>query len=111
LHSAEERLEEGGPVLGMLPNARYSAGIVQIHAGDILTIYSDGINEAPDLKDEQFGDERVRQIVAEASQRPTQDICERIMSQVGAFAAPGPLSDDRTLMVVRFLKSRAAMTA
>jgi sigma-B regulation protein RsbU (phosphoserine phosphatase) len=111
LSSAMERLDQGGPVLGMLPNARYSAGIVQIHAGDILTIYSDGINEAADLKDEEFGDDRVRKIVADFGECPAQEICERIMSQVGAFAAPGPLSDDRTLMVVRFLKSRAAMTA
>ena len=42
---------------------------------------------------------------------PAQEICDRIMSQVASFAAPGALQDDRTLMVVRFLKSRAAMTA
>jgi hypothetical protein len=109
--SIPERLDEGGPVLGVLPNARYTCGKAQITAGDTLIVYSDGINEAADLKDEEFGDERVLKIVSDSSTRPPQEICENVMAQVAGFAAPGTLQDDRTLMVVRFLKSRAAMTA
>jgi Stage II sporulation protein E (SpoIIE) len=109
--STPERLDEGGPVLGVLPHARYSGGAVQISAGDTLIVYSDGINEAEDLQQAQFGDDRVLRIVTETSTHPPQEICERIMSQVAGFAAPGMIQDDRTLMVVRFLKSRAAMTA
>ena len=109
--SAPVRLDEGGPVLGALPQARYSCGRVQIAAGDTLIVYSDGINEAADLKQEEFGDDRVWRIVSESATRPPHEICELIMSQVAGFAAPGALQDDRTLLVVRFLKSPAAMTA
>jgi sigma-B regulation protein RsbU (phosphoserine phosphatase) len=109
--STPERLDEGGPVLGVLPDARYSGGAVQISAGDTLIVYSDGINEAEDLQQAQFGDDRVLRIVTDTSTHAPQEICERIMSQVASFAAPGMIQDDRTLMVVRFLKSRAAMTA
>ena len=45
-----ERLSEGGPVLGLLPGALYSAGIVKIEHGDRLIVYSDGINEATDAE-------------------------------------------------------------
>jgi Stage II sporulation protein E (SpoIIE) len=109
--STPERLDEGGPVLGVLPHARYSGGAVQISAGDTLIVYSDGINEAENLQQAQFGDDRVLRIVTETSTHAPREICERIMSQVAGFAAPGMIQDDRTLMVVRFLKSRAAMTA
>ena len=109
--SAPERLTDGGPVLGILPHARYTCGTVQIASGDTLIVYSDGINEAADLKQEEFGDDRVWKIASEGATRPPREICDRIMSQVAGFAAPGTPQDDRTLMVVRFLKSRAAMTA
>ena len=111
MRSAADRMDEGGPVLGVLPGARYSSGVVQIEAGDTLIVYSDGVNEAADLKEEEFGDDRVRKIAEEISAKPAQEICERIMGQVASFAAEGPLQDDRTLVVVRFLKSRTAMTA
>ena len=111
MRSAADRMDEGGPVLGVLPSARYSSGVVQIEAGDTLIVYSDGVNEAADLKDEEFGDDRVRKIAEEISAKPAQEICERIMAHVASFAAEGPLQDDRTLVVVRFLMSRAAMTA
>jgi serine phosphatase RsbU (regulator of sigma subunit) len=108
---APERLTDGGPVLGILPHARYNCGIVQVASGDTLIVYSDGINEAADLKQEEFGDDRIWKIASEGGARPPREICDRIMSQVAGFAAPGSPQDDRTLMVVRFLKSRAAMTA
>jgi hypothetical protein len=109
--STPERLDEGGPVLGVLPNSRYTCGAVQIASGDTLVVYSDGINEAEDLKEEEFGNDRVWKIVSESSACPPEEICQRIMKQVASFAGPGAPQDDRTLMVVRFLKSRAAMTA
>jgi phosphoserine phosphatase RsbU/P len=108
---APERLDEGGPVLGVLPQARYTCGAVQMLPGDTLIVYSDGVNEAEDPREEQFGDDRVLQIVTDAPAHAPREICERIMSQVAGFAAPGTIQDDRTLMVVRFLKSRAAMSA
>ncbi len=109
--SAPERLDEGGPVLGILPSARYAAGLVKVEAGDTLVLYSDGINEASNAKREEFGDDRVLQIVSGNPARPAQEICGQIMDQVAAFVTPGSAQDDRTLMVVRFLSSRAAMTA
>jgi serine phosphatase RsbU (regulator of sigma subunit) len=109
--NAIERLDEGGPVFGALPLARYRCGAVGVAAGDTLVVYSDGINEATDPKEEQFGDERILEIAAGSSALPADAICNRIMSLVARFAAPGALQDDRTLMVVRFLKSRAAATA
>ena len=106
-----ERLDEGGPVLGVLPAARYSAGVVEIGGADRLVLYSDGIHEATNQNQEEFGEDRIRKTISDATDQAPAELCERIMSQVTAFARGGDAPDDRTLMVVGFPHSRAAMTA
>jgi hypothetical protein len=97
------RLDEGGPVLGLLPIACYSAGTVSIEDADTLVLYSDGINEAANPSGEEFGEERIAQIISSDTHASTpEDTCERIMSRVHAFARSGAPADDRTLMLVRF---------
>jgi hypothetical protein len=106
-----ERLTEGGLVLGMLPTARYSAGTVQIQAGDTLIVYSDGINEATNAKHEEFGEDRIMHLASSAAASSPAEICDQIMHQLTGFATTGQASDDRTLMVVRFPRSKAALSA
>ncbi len=106
-----ERLTEGGLVLGMLPTAHYSAGTVQIQAGDTLIVYSDGINEATNTKHEEFGEDRIMNLASAAAGKSPNEICDQIMHQLTGFADPAEPSDDRTLMVVRFPRSKAAMSA
>jgi hypothetical protein len=108
--SAPERLDEGGPVLGVLPQAQYRCGTRQVAAGDTLIVYSDGINEAEDQREEQFGNDRVLTIASESPEWAPERICERIISQVAGFSRPGSPQDDRTLMVVRFLQPQPVMT-
>jgi hypothetical protein len=97
-----ERLCEGGPVLGLLSGATYEAGTVEIEDSDTLILYSDGISEATNQKDEEFGEDRVTEIVSSSAEATTETICKRIVSAVNAFASAGPAQDDRTLMVIRF---------
>lgn len=97
-----ERLDQGGPVLGLLPSARYSAGSIKIEGLDTLILYSDGVNEAANENEEEFGEDRIKELISHAEEATPADLCERIMSQVAAFASAGPTPDDRTLMVVRF---------
>lgn len=106
-----EKLDEGGPVLGILPSARYTCGKVQVRPGDLLVLYSDGISEAASASEEEFGDERVLRIVTERGASAPKEICDQIMHQVAAFASTQKPQDDRTLLIVRFVEARAAMTA
>ncbi len=103
-----DRLDQGGPVLGLLPQSRYGSGLVRIGAGDTLVIYSDGVNEAADQNEEEFGEDRLAETIARAGQAKPEELCEQIMSQVAAFAMAGPPPDDRTLLVARFPGSRGA---
>ena len=98
-----ERLNDGGPVLGLLAGVPYTCGKAGVRNGDLLIVYSDGINEATDANQEEFGDDRVLQVVSGYAKSSTQDISERVMKGLTDFAGLGPPHDDRTLLVVRFL--------
>lgn len=105
-----ERLSEGGPVLGLLPHAHYSAGIVNINNGDKLVAYSDGIIEAFNKHEEEFGEARIAETMARGSDEEPETLCERIVKQVTAFASTETPRDDRTLIIVKFARSATVVS-
>jgi len=96
-----QQLEEGGPVLGVLPDAAYRQGIASVSSGDLLVLYSDGVVEAANSSDEQFGEERLRAVVREHAARPAGEIRDAILSEVESFLGKQRAQDDLTLVVAR----------
>jgi serine phosphatase RsbU (regulator of sigma subunit) len=60
------------------------------------------VSEAANENEEEFGEDRVKEMLAHSEGATPAELCDQIMSQVAAFASAGPAPDDRTLMVVRF---------
>ncbi|MFN7921641.1 MAG: PP2C family protein-serine/threonine phosphatase [Bryobacteraceae bacterium] len=102
------RLEEGGPVLGLLPGARYEQGSVRLEEDDVLVLYSDGIIEAAGADGAMFGEQRLVRIVEQNLDLSSEQIRDRILSAVSVFTGKAQLEDDRTLLVI---KHRAAAAA
>ena len=96
------RLDHGGPGLGVLPNAMYRQGSVSLDPGDILVIYSDGIVEASDRSYETFGEDRLITFVELSRSKSVEEIRNRILSSVRAFAGDPAPAADRTLLVIRY---------
>jgi serine phosphatase RsbU (regulator of sigma subunit) len=95
------RLGDGGPVLGVLPGATYRQSRVSILPGDLLVVFSDGILEAANSLDEEFGEERILAAVEDNwAGSPTQ-ICDAVLANVRVFLGKELPHDDQTLMVVR----------
>ena len=94
-----EFLRNGGPVLGPTPDATYVRGYVQLNPGDTLCMYSDGIIEACDRKDQEFGLDRLLQIVKGKRNESAQEIGQHILSRVARFGEEG--QDDRTVVIVK----------
>jgi len=93
-----ETLVEGGPVLGIFPGAGYSFGVVELKHGDRLLVFTDGITEAMNAADEEFGEGRLRDVFAQRFESAGQ--CYRqVMTEVTRFTG-GTFSDDATLMVM-----------
>ena len=100
-NGAVEYLDGGGTVLGILSIANYSEYRAKLELGDALAIYSDGVTEATNAKDEEFGDERFAEVLAANRQRSAAEIVAAVTQALTEFAAGSPPADDITLVVAR----------
>jgi len=98
-------LEEGGPVLGPLPDATYERGFVIMKPGDMLVFYTDGIIETQG-RDEQgrplgeYGIERLLEVAREHRGETAREVVDAIFTSVESFGGNCQQEDDRTVMVV-----------
>jgi sigma-B regulation protein RsbU (phosphoserine phosphatase) len=98
-----ERLRAGGMALGMFDNATYTAGRVDLDAGDVLVAYSDGITEAEDPLEQPF-DEAGVQFVADSSDwASAKELGWATFAAVDAHRQDRKLLDDLTVLVARRL--------
>lgn len=94
-------LSAGGPVLGAVPVAKFDRGSVKLCAGDLLLACSDGILESFNEADQEFGNQRLETELRRARGGSAESVLFSVLGAVQDFAAPRPLTDDMTLMVVR----------
>lgn len=98
---APRRLETGGLVLGILEDSGFEEEVVPLGPGDVLVLYSDGITEALDARQEEFGEEALIRVVEAHRDETAAAIVDAVGSAVERFAGSTPQSDDMTLMVLR----------
>jgi sigma-B regulation protein RsbU (phosphoserine phosphatase) len=98
-----EHLKNGGPVLGPTPDAIYTRGFAKLDAGDLLCLYSDGIVEAHDKHDREFGLDRLIRIVKANRFRTAQEIGQEVLARVAKFGRAG--EDDRTVVIVKAVQA------
>jgi sigma-B regulation protein RsbU (phosphoserine phosphatase) len=94
-----ERLGTGGAVLGVLPESTYDQGHVSLSAGDRLLLFTDGITEARDEHDEEFGEARLVSLAAEHRSCSAPALQARLVDAVATFTG-GHFQDDATLIVL-----------
>ncbi len=98
------RLSIGGTVLGFVENFAYTEEKVDLKPGDFFIIYSDGITEAMNLQEEEFGEERLMSIIEESQSTSPQNLIDEILASVRAHAGTAPHMDDMTLVVIKRTK-------
>ncbi len=94
-------LSATGIAIGALADARYTSATARLEPDDVLVLYTDGVTEAENIRQEMFGEERLRQTIAEVRTRPAPEILNAILEAVHSFTGNTPQSDDITLMVIR----------
>ena len=96
-----ERLDSTGVPVGMLPNASWREETRTMRPGELLAVYTDGLTEAVNEAEEEFGLERLERAVHKRRDLPVQQLCDEVLSKVADFARDMPQYDDQTLLLVR----------
>jgi sigma-B regulation protein RsbU (phosphoserine phosphatase) len=85
----------------MLPGSSYEEQSFELRAGDILALYSDGVSEAYNKDEEEWGEARLLDHLATVAAEPAQQIVHSVFEAIDRFADGTPQHDDITLLVLK----------
>jgi phosphoserine phosphatase RsbU/P len=101
-----EYFKDKGVALGMVRNKSYREFIQQNEffyaEGDIMVLYTDGITEAKNNKNEQFGYDRLAEVLCEVKTQKPRQIQEHLINRLYEFSGTSNIDDDYTTMIIKF---------
>ncbi len=77
-----EELAGGGVVIGLFPGATYEESVVDLHPGDVLIAFTDGVTEALNESEEEFGEERLKELIQRVADLPIQEITSAVSQEL-----------------------------
>jgi phosphoserine phosphatase RsbU/P len=96
-----DRIELTGFPLGIFEDVTYDEWSVTLDPGDILVFHSDGLAETYNSEGQLFGNERLRKLIEQHHELSAAEMADRLLNEVDWFSQSAPLSDDRTLVVMK----------
>ena len=94
--------EGGGPPVGLFAGLAYSRETIDVEPGSVLVLYTDGVSEAEDENQEEFGTDRLSIVVSRNSKKSSKEIHTAIRDALREFVGETPANDDSTMMVLKF---------
>ena len=94
-------LPSGGVPVGMMPDVTHKQAVIRVAPGDTVLLYSDGITEALNGADEEFGMERLTALSVEGRDQPPAELSRRIFRAVSDFTTGVAQYDDQTVLIAR----------
>jgi sigma-B regulation protein RsbU (phosphoserine phosphatase) len=99
--SSLKLLEKGGLILGMMANMSYEQEMNQLHSGDWIIMFTDGISEAMNENEEEFEEHRIETVIKQNIEVSAEKMKDNILAAVKEFTAGTPQSDDITMIIVK----------
>ncbi len=99
-HAIEE-LSQGGIIIGMFAQSQYSEAETELHAGDVLMLFSDGVTEAHNPQEEEFGDDRLKDLLRRAAHLPIDEMAAYVLDGLKTWMADAPQYDDLTFVLMK----------
>jgi len=96
-----ERLQTGGVPLGMLPQARYECGVTTLVPGDLLVVFTDGLVEAENINEEEYGEPRMLATLNSGAGLTAIQTLDLLMTSADQFVRSAPQHDDITCLILR----------
>jgi phosphoserine phosphatase RsbU/P len=100
--SGLRRLTRGGPAVGMFETASFEEERLALTGGDTLVLFTDGVTEARNRRDEEYGEERLVDCIVAAAEEGPRGLLDRVFASVREFCDGADPTDDRTVTVTRF---------
>lgn len=95
------RLHTGGMVTGIDPSEEYQMDVVDLRSGDLIVFYTDGVTEALDFNDEQFGRERLMQSIRKYRKLEAPTLASQLLWDVRRFVGLARKTDDSSVVVAK----------
>ena len=96
-----ERMDLDGPPVGIMEDQEFPLGNTTMNPGDVVILYTDGINEAMNPKREEFTSDRLDGVVKDNREKNSQEIVDTVMGDIKTFIEDAPQHDDETLVIVK----------
>lgn len=103
-NNKEGKLDKGGMILSILEDIEYEEENINFEIGSTLIVFTDGITEAMNEQEEEYGEERLYNLIESKSDLPSKQLAEEIMRDVRNFSSAIPQSDDITMTIIKRIK-------
>jgi sigma-B regulation protein RsbU (phosphoserine phosphatase) len=85
----------------MFPQALYEEGTIDLRTGDVLIVFTDGVTEALNPSDEEFGEERLKDLFREVFRLPVEEMSSRISQELKSWIQDAAQYDDLTFLLMK----------
>jgi len=96
-----ELVSAPGVAIGLFKDAQFDASSLQLDPGDILVLYTDGITEAIDADEDEFGEDRLQDLIASHADASAEEITRLVLEAVMDFSGDSNFADDATMVVIK----------
>ncbi|MGH8015781.1 MAG: PP2C family protein-serine/threonine phosphatase, partial [Candidatus Zixiibacteriota bacterium] len=97
-----ELLQKGGTVIGALPMLEFSSTTIKLEPEDLLFLFTDGLSEAMNEAEQEYGEERIKRIICENFDNHPKQLVDSIVRDVKSFDPTDPPRDDTTIIALKF---------
>ena len=96
-----EELTTGGTIIGMFPQTRYDEGTLALSPGDVLIVFTDGVTEALNPADEEFGEDRLKEVLRAVVALPVEEMSAQIALELKKWIQDAAQYDDLTFVLMK----------
>jgi sigma-B regulation protein RsbU (phosphoserine phosphatase) len=96
-----EMLRPTGAAIGLVEEAEFTEKTIELQEEDLLVLYTDGVTEAVNLQNQEFGRERLIQLSQQVNNAPVKQVVQEIRQGLDEFSEGKPLADDTTIVICK----------
>ncbi len=96
-----EELSTGGMIIGMFPFCQYEEGSVQLEPGDVLLLFTDGVSEAHNPAEEEYGETRLKEVLRRYAHLAIEEMSASILEELRTWMSDAPQHDDLTFVLMK----------